>query len=123
MNETTGRLWLHAHSDPTDGLMVIGSRSSLRALGKQLIEATDVTRLAVPDGNEPVKVAHPPVAGPYSDVSDFNLTFHLEGAAPAPEVLPPSRRSPRPVLVVAVLACALVGVVTIIRWIAASVAG
>jgi hypothetical protein len=117
MNDKPAPLWLHAYSGRENGLMVVGDRRSLKALGQQLVAAADTEPSSSSSKeNWPVEVLHPAVAGPYADVPDFALSFHLEGSTPASELLPLRRRNlPAPLLFAATI-CAVVGVITIVRW-------
>lgn len=95
--------------------MVVGTPESLKALGAQLQTAGDFASKAS-QGWAP-EVAHPLIYGPYKDVPDFQLSFHLAGDAPLSTAAPHTRRNmPAPLLLV-VAACAIVGAVTIFRWV------
>ncbi len=119
MNDKPPHLWLHAYSGRENGLMIVGTRSSLKALGQQLVAAADAEPSSSSTANWPIEVSHPAVAGPYKDVPDFALSFHLEGSSPASEVLPLRRRNLPAPLFLAVAICAMVGLITIFRWVVA----
>lgn len=119
MSDKPAPLWLHAYSGRENGLMVVGDRSSLKALGQQLVAAADAEAASSSGQSWPIAIAHPEVAGPYKDISGFSLSFHLEGASPAAEVLPLSRRGLPTALFIVVAVCALVGLFTIGRWMVA----
>lgn len=109
-------LRLHAYSGREHGLMVVGSRLSLKTLGQQLIAAADAEPASPPSRDWPVEVARPTVVGPYVDIPEFRLSFHLEGESPAADVLPLRRSGPPTVLLIAVAVCAAVGLVTLVGW-------
>ena len=119
MTDKSARFWLHAYAGRENGLMVVGDRPSIRALGEQLVAASDAADSSPSDQVWPVEISKPEVAGPYVDVPGFVLSFHLEGAAPAREVLPLCRRHRRAPLRLAVAGCAVIGSITILRWVVA----
>ena len=96
--------------------MVVGSPAALKELGEQL------TRVPIPEDRPmppgwPPEVAAPEVVGPYKDIPDFSLSFHVHGDKPSVEVLPLTRRAmPTPFFFV-VAALTVVGAVTVIRWV------
>ncbi|UUZ75083.1 hypothetical protein LP414_24150 [Polaromonas sp. P1(28)-13] len=94
--------------------MVIGTSDELRRLGQQLIA---VDQFLVKESNWPAEVAHPMVAGPYVDAPDFQLSFHVTGEAPMPKSLPLVRRSPHGAVTLAALILALIGLVSVARWV------
>jgi hypothetical protein len=114
-DETTESLWLHAYAGKEHGMMVVGSPSAMRALGEQLIAAS--SQSASGTENWPREIASPRVVGPYVDVPDFQFSFHLVGSGPLNEVAPLTRRTLNPLALIAVSCCAVVGAVTILRWI------
>lgn len=95
--------------------MVVGTPESLKALGAQLQTAGDFVN--APSKNWPPEVAHPLISGPYKDVPDFQLSFHLVGDAPLSTVAPQTRRNMPAPLLLAVAACTVVGALTILRWV------
>jgi len=107
-------LWLHAYSGRENGLMVVGSKDALQALGAKLIEAK--AEPSARANNWPATVATPQTVGPYTNVSDFSLSFHLEGSASLEQVVPhvPSRM--RGLLNTLVAALAGIGAVAIVKW-------
>ena len=115
MSESSSPLWLHAYAGRENGLMVVCSAEALKTLGTQLQAAGDF--VSKPSKDWPAEVAHPLVAGPYRDVPDFQLTFHLVGDAPLSTAAPHIRRTMPAPLFLVVAACAVVGAVTIFRWV------
>jgi hypothetical protein len=98
--------------------MVVGDRASIKALGEQLLVAAGAEATTEDKGNWPVEISHPAVAGPYKDVPDFSLTFHLEGPAAVAEILPLRRRNLPLLVFIAVAVLAAFGAMTFVRWIA-----
>ena len=119
MSDSPAPLWLHAYSGRENGLMVVGDRSSLKALGQQLVAAADAEAASPSAQSWPVEIAHPEVAGPYKDVPGFALSFHLTGPSPATAILPLRRRGLPTPLFIAVAVCVAVGLFTIGRWVVA----
>ena len=119
MSDNPAPLWLHAYSGRENGLMVVGNRPSLKALGQQLVAAADAEAASLSAQGWPARVAYPEVVGPYKDIPNFSLSFHLEGPSPAAEVLPLRRRGLPTSLFIAVAVCAAVGLFTIGRWVVA----
>jgi hypothetical protein len=75
MDSNTGPLWVHAYSGRENGLMVVGDRASLEALGRRLIDAEPVTdRLALPPGWPPA-IAAPAIVGHTATLRDFSFRF------------------------------------------------
>jgi len=115
MSETPAPLWLHAYSGKENGLMIVGTSSSLKGLGQQLLAAAESDSKSA-NTPWPPQVACPAIVGPYKNMPEFKLSFHLQGTSPLESILP-IRRSGMPTLfVVAVAICAIVGVFTIVRW-------
>ncbi len=83
--------------------MVIGTPDELRRLGQQLIA---VDQYPVKEGNWPAEVAHPMVVSPYVDAPDFQLS------------LPLVRRNPHGAVSLSALVLALIGLVSVARWVA-----
>ena len=115
------RLWLHSYSGRENGLMVVGDRASIKALGEQLLVAAGAEATTEDKGNWPVEISHPSVVGPYKDVPDFSLTFHLEGPGAVAEILPLRRRNLPPLVFIVIAVSAAVGAMTAARWIASHV--
>jgi hypothetical protein len=115
MSESQSPLWLHAYSGRENGLMVVGSAEALKTLGAQLQRAGD--HVSKPSKDWPPEVARPLVAGPYKDVPDFQLTFHLVGDASLFTTTSHIRRNIPVPLFLVIAACAVVGAVTIFRWV------
>lgn len=61
-------------------------------------------------------IAQPAVPGPYNDVADFTLSFHLKGSCPVAGVLPLQRRAMSTPLFLGEGICALVRFYIIARW-------
>lgn len=93
--------------------MVVGTAESLKALGSQLMAAGEFPVTSLTDF--PPEVARPLTCGPYKDIPDFQLTFHLMGNAPLSAMVPHSRRNMPAAVFVVIAVCALVGVFTIFR--------
>lgn len=113
-NETPS-LWLHAYSGREHGLMIIGTPASMRDLAQQLLNACnqESNAKATP---WPAAIATPNVVGPYKDIRHFGLSFHLQGSEPLEKIAPLARRTVwTPVFFLAAL-FAVVGVVTVWRW-------
>jgi hypothetical protein len=108
-------LWLHAYSGRETGLMVIGDIESMQALGRQLLEGRPFNGASAPGW--PPQIARPTVVGPYGDVRDFRLSFHLKGDRPLEEIVPIPRRGFRLPLLAALGICAVIGAATIAEWI------
>lgn len=121
MDSKHTHLWLHSYSGRENGLMVVGDRASIKALGEQLVAAAEAEVPPEGKGDWPVEISHPPVAGPYKDVPDFSLSFHLEGPGSVSEILPLRRRNLPPVVFIAIAASAAIGVITVARWISSYV--
>jgi hypothetical protein len=92
MDEKPPPLWLHAYSGKEQGLMIIGTPASMKALGQELLRASDDTGLQPADG-WPRSIAAPEIVGPYKDIRGFSLSFHLKGTAPLETVAPLQRRT------------------------------
>ena len=118
MSDSPAPLWLHAYSGRENGLMVVGDRSSLKALGQQLVAVAEAEATSSAEG-WPVEIAHPEVVGPYKDIPGFALSFHLAGPSPAAELLPLGRRGLPTSLFIAAAVCIAVGLFTIGRWVVA----
>jgi hypothetical protein len=115
MNESPSKLWLRSYSGKENGLMVVGTPESLKSLGVQLQTAGDFMNESSKDW--PSEVASPIVSGPYKDIPDFQLTFHIAGNAPISKATPLVRRNMPAPLFVIIAVCAVVGALTIFRWV------
>lgn len=115
MADKEAPLWLHAYSGKENGLMVVGTPPSLKALGQQLVEAS-VKQSAAEATSWPISIAKLEVTGPYSDVAEYSLSFHLQGNSSLSEVIPHGRRGPSTFTFLALGFCAVVGAFTIARW-------
>lgn len=110
------KLWLHAYSGKENGLMVVGTPAALAALGKQLIHLEPEP---APNAQWPPEIAKPETVGPYKDLPDFTLSFHVQGSAQLDKVVPLGRRTLRAPLFIAITICAATGAVVIARWLIA----
>lgn len=101
-------------------MMVIGSRAALQYLAQQLTAATDGS--VTNNEPSPKELFSPWTEGPYRDISDYTLSFHLRGTAPLRKNFPHARNNPflTPVLI-GILVFALVGAITIVRGLGALV--
>jgi hypothetical protein len=106
-------LWLHAYSGRENGLMIVGTKDALHALGAQLLTATETPARE----SWPPPVATPQTVGPYAKVKNFSLSFHLEGSAPLAQVAPHRPSRARGLLYTAVAALAGVGALAIVKWV------
>jgi hypothetical protein len=113
-------LKLRAYSGRENGLMIIGSAAELNQLGTQLLGASDPHPGPVIP-NWPATVASPAVTGPYSNVKDFQLSFHVSESDELPPSLKITRRGAPPLFILIVSVCALVGVVALLGEIIALV--
>lgn len=114
MDQAPAPLLLRAYSGRENGLMVIGTAGELHRLGQQLLA---VGQFPVREGSWPAEVAHPMVIGPYRDAPNFQLSFHVAGEEPMPKSLPLVRRSPRGAITVGTLVLALIGLLSVFRWV------
>ena len=96
--------------------MVVGTPSSFKVLGQQLLAAAESDSNSA-TASWPTQVANPDIVGPYTDIPDFKLSFHLQGSSPLESILPIGRRSMPGLLIFAVAAFAFIGTVAIVRWI------
>ena len=76
MNDEPDPLRLHAYSGRENGLMVVGTASSLRVLAQKLLSAA-ASQSAVSTEAWPAEVATPDVVGPYKDLSRFHAVIPL----------------------------------------------
>jgi hypothetical protein len=116
MDRTDSTLWLHAYSGKENGLMIVGTSDSMRVLAKQLLAACDAASLSTAN-DWPQEIARPAVIGPYTDVSDYSVSFHLQGSAPLEKVAPHKRRNMWWPFFLAMAAFAATGLVTIWQWV------
>jgi|SRR4051812_34061942 hypothetical protein len=115
MENSVPSLWLHAYSGRENGLMIIGTPAALKNLGQRLVEASNPE--AITEATSwPRAIVAPDVVGPYKDVSAFGLSFHLQGTEPLEKVAPFTRRTVWSPLFVLVTLFAIVGLVTVWRW-------
>ena len=94
--------------------MVIGTPDELRRLGQQLLA---VDQFPVKEENLPAEVAHPMAVSPYVDVPDFQLSFHVADRGAILESLPLVRRSPHDSVTLTTIVLALIGLVSVARWV------
>jgi hypothetical protein len=105
---------LRAYEGRENGLMIIGSAEALGRLGVQLQSAANAEVSALlPDW--PPAVARPSVSGPYLNVTDFELSFHVLRAEQLPKSLSLLRRGPPLALLLTIAALSLIGLVSIVR--------
>jgi hypothetical protein len=95
--------------------MVIGTPEALRSLAVELqATATESSGELWPNIVTSVRVE-----GPYSGTSDYKLSFHVEPAAGIPPSLRLLNSGPSLRVVVPVLVLAVIGAVSIVRWLVA----
>jgi hypothetical protein len=111
----TPSLWLHAYSGREHGLMIIGTPASIKDLAQQLLNACNQQSATVATPWPPA-IATPNVVGPYKDIRQFGLSFHLQGAEPLEKVAPFTRRTLWPPVFFLAALFSVVGVVTVLRW-------
>jgi len=115
MENPVPSLWLRAYSGRENGLMIIGTPAAMKSLGQRLIEASNPE--AITEATSwPRAIVAPDVVGPYKDVPEFGLSFHLQGAEPLEKVAPFTRRNLWPPLFVLVALLTIVGLVTVWHW-------
>jgi hypothetical protein len=115
VDRTDSALWLHAYSGKDNGLMIVGTSDAMRALAQQLLAASDAATASTSD-DWPKEIARPTVIGPYTDVPDYGLSFHLRGSAPLEKVVPHRRRNMWWPIFLAIAALAATGLATIWLW-------
>jgi hypothetical protein len=114
MNPTS--IHLHAYAGRENGLMVIGSAAALGELGQQL-QAVASFEPVVPATNWPREVAVLNCESPYSDRPDYRVSFHVQYAPIPPTLQRKSRQGPSAVVFLVLLPLALVGIVSLVRWV------
>jgi hypothetical protein len=115
MAASTPDLILRAYHGRESGIMIIGTAQTLERLGTQLLSAANTPASgALPEW--PPEVSSPAVSGPYVDVPNFKLSFHVLRAQQLPISLPLRRRGLPLALVLAVGALALIGAAAIVGW-------
>ena len=114
MRTTVPALKLRIYAGRENGLIVIGTPESLSELGRRLQEVAPISENN--PGSWPVEVASPKTEGPYSDVSEFKLSFHVEPAVGIPESLRPHRRNLSPFAFLVVGGLAVLGGITLFKW-------
>jgi hypothetical protein len=119
MDEKPPPLWLHAYSGKEQGLMIIGTPASMRALGQELLRASDDPGLERDTVGWPRSIAAPEIVGPYKDSRGFSLSFHLQGTTPLETAAPLQRRTLWPPLFLLVATLTMVGAVSVWRWVLA----
>jgi len=98
------------------GLMVVGSRSALQALATTLTESLAAAPGEPSPSSWPAQVAVASVErGPFRDSKYWQLSLHLEGAAPAEQVVPLHASGRRWWLDLLIFALAIVGLVSLVR--------
>jgi len=118
MNVKPDPLWLHAYSGRENGLMIVGDEAGLKSLGQQLIQASSSGVEVSSDQQWPILVARPMVSGPYKDIRDFSLSFHLGNASSCQKMLPVSRRNIHVSLLASLTILSAIGLISIFRWVA-----
>jgi hypothetical protein len=88
-------------------MMIVGTKDALRQLGRQLLEAADSEDI----GSEawPREVAKPGVLGPYKDIPDFKLSFHLAPSNELAKTLPMKRHAPHVAVFLFIAAFTIIG--------------
>jgi hypothetical protein len=114
MNPTS--IHLHAYAGRENGLMVIGSAAALGELGQKLQAAASFKPVASA-ANWPSEVAVLDCESPYQDRPDYRVSFHVQHE-PLPATLQrKSRQAPSTVALLVVLFLALVGILSLVRWV------
>jgi hypothetical protein len=116
MATITSGLKAFAYTGRENGVMVVGSVEALQSLAA-VIQAHAVATQEPKVERWPHHVASSELeVGPFRDSQHWRLSFHVEGATPAEMVVPLQASGPAGPLVVAVLALAAIGCVSIVRW-------
>lgn len=110
---------LRVYSGRENGLMVIGTREALLELGAQLSAIHNMERAPGIPASWPLEVAAPLSEGPYLDMPDYRLSFHVKPECGLPVQLQKRRLGWPPFVVPVVLLCAAVGFLCIVRWVSA----
>jgi hypothetical protein len=96
--------------------MIIGTAEGLANLGQQLQSAQHFAHEPGPNG-WPAQVAVVNAESPFADRPEYRVSFHIQ-IAPLPSSLQVrSRSGPSVPVFVTVLALALVGSVSLLRWV------
>jgi hypothetical protein len=114
MNSTS--IHLHAYAGRENGLMIIGSATALGELGQQLQAVASFEPLTAPT-NWPHEVAVLNCDSPYQDRPDYRVSFHVQHEPLPASLLRKSRQAPSAVAFLIVLPLALVGIVSLVRWV------
>lgn len=117
MNNQSNSLWLHISSGKESGIAIIGTPETLARLAAQLLKATDSPEQLPKNIAFPALVASPAIVSPYSDVTDFGLTFYVDRGEPLQKLFPQQKRSPSLLLFLSVVVCSITGAVNILAWI------
>ena len=115
MNASDTGLRLRIYQGRESGLMIIGTAEELSQLGRQLMEESTVSPSAAAIDWPPV-VAEPSSSGPFVGRDGFKLSFHRLIDVPLPRSLRLVRRGPHPAVTIVVAFFALLGVLTMVRW-------
>ena len=107
---------LRAYTGKETGLMVIGTANDYRALADQLVQAAETADN--PAATFPPLIHTLSAIGPYTDRTDFELSFHLTGPATLEEAMPLTRASLPTWIFLGVAVLSLLGAVTVVRWVA-----
>jgi hypothetical protein len=116
MEDHRASLWLHAYAGKENGLMVVGTPDTIRELAQKLLVATDA-QSTVTSAVWPQEIACPPTIGPYVDVPDFTLSFHLKGEISLETVTPLRRRNLIWPVFVSVAFLSVIGAITLWQWV------
>ncbi len=107
---------LHAYAGRENGLMIICSVAALGELGQQLQAVASFEPVASAT-NWPREVAVLNCESPYQDRPDYRVSFHVQHE-PLPATLQrKSRQAPSTVAFLVVLPLALIGIVSLVRWV------
>ena len=117
MAELSSPLKLFAYVGRENGLMVVGSREAMAEISGQLSTALASQSGAVTEEWPPELVSASVEVGPYIDSKFWRVSFHTEGAVASERKALVARSSPSGWLSLATLALAVVGGVSLVRWV------
>jgi hypothetical protein len=95
-------------------MIVVGTADSLRSLARNLEAAVEAKSSSE---QWPPCIIEPEVVSPYRDLSEFKLSFHLEGSVPSADVIPRIRSAPHPLVFLGITFLSIIGFVACIKWI------
>ena len=107
---------LFSYAGRENGLMIVGSREAMQELATKLQAALASEPVPVTKDWPPELVAATVQLGPYRSSLGYELSLHIEGAVPAEMKVPLRRKSPPGALVAALLALAVVGLLSVLEW-------